>query len=168
MEKLSQRDAIAVQFGLMAMGLKRLMEKREGYSGKEDPYKNLRSSWAVGVEPWRGVMVRCGDKVARREQYMYSDGATELSDEQWADPYFDHTNYIAIEAGLAIEDLEDEGLLRMLYEEAKDLIDIIRELGDPDMLGGGTTLPEPSYPPIDGFTSSFPIPEAVLEDDGAA
>lgn len=165
--KLTHRDAMAVHFGLVAMGLKRLMGKRVGYSGLEDPYKNLRSSEIRGVPAWLGVIIRCDDKIARREQYMLTNGETELDDEKWADPLFDNINYIAIEAGLEIEILpRGEELLKMLYTEARDLIEIIRTLGDPGMLGEEPH--KPGFPPIDGFTSSFPIPEAVLEDDGAA
>ena len=127
--RLSQPDALAVQFGLMALGLKKLMGKRLDYSGKDDPYKNLRTSSARGVEPWRGVMVRCEDKISRRTQFMETKGDMIITDESFSDPYFDHINYICIEAGLAIEELGRFDLLEMLRLEAKDLIDIIKEIG---------------------------------------
>ena len=43
------------------------VKKSAGYAGKDnlDPWQNFRTSTDFGVEPWRGAMVRLGDKFTR-------------------------------------------------------------------------------------------------------
>lgn len=43
-------------------------EKNHDYSQDADPLSNLRRCQALGVEPWRGVLVRLTDKWSRLEQ----------------------------------------------------------------------------------------------------
>lgn len=45
-------------------------EKNHDYSKAEDPFSNFRMSEALGVEAWRGVLVRMSDKWARIEQLV--------------------------------------------------------------------------------------------------
>jgi len=132
---LTQEEAVIVQLGLISMGLQKIISKRKGYSGENDPYGNLRTSFAVDVEPWRGVMVRCMDKISRRKQFNITHGeGMDLSEEGWADPHFDHINYIAIEGGLSLEELfihrpvMAAGLMERMYEEANGIIDVITKL----------------------------------------
>lgn len=123
---LSQKDAIAVELGLMSLALKVLMDKRKDYSGDTDPYANLRTSAVRGVHPCIGVQVRCDDKISRRGQMVARKNKMRVTNEKFADPYFDHINYIAIEAGLLIEELEDgPNILKMLYREAEQLPHVI-------------------------------------------
>jgi hypothetical protein len=42
--------------------------KNHDYAQNTDPLSNLRRASAVGVEPWRGVLVRLTDKWSRVEQ----------------------------------------------------------------------------------------------------
>ena len=42
--------------------------KNHDYAEGDDPLSNLRRARAVGVEPWRGVIVRLTDKWSRIEQ----------------------------------------------------------------------------------------------------
>lgn len=141
---LTQEEAVIVQLGLISMGLQKIMSKRKGYSGPDDPYGNLRTSTAVGVEPWRGVQVRCMDKVSRRAQFNINHGeGMHLDEEGWADPHFDHINYITIEGGLSLEELFIHrpvlaaGIMERMYEEANGIVDVINKLreqvrDDPD------------------------------------
>lgn len=42
--------------------------KNSDYADDRDPLSNLRRAQALGVEPWRGVLVRLTDKWSRIEQ----------------------------------------------------------------------------------------------------
>lgn len=42
--------------------------KNHDYADDADPLSNLRRAQALGVEPWRGVLVRLTDKWSRIEQ----------------------------------------------------------------------------------------------------
>jgi hypothetical protein len=130
MKPITQREAVEIQFGLMALALQKLMGKRRGYSGDVDPYANLRSASIVGVKPWQGVQVRILDKLSRRKNVVLS-GATEtqMSVEAFVDPYFDEINYVAIECGLAIEDLAREKDLELLKSASVHLVEAILKVG---------------------------------------
>jgi len=45
-----------------------LHESKNHDYANDDPMSNLRRATAVGVEPWRGVLVRLTDKASRIEQ----------------------------------------------------------------------------------------------------
>lgn len=42
--------------------------KSHDYSDDADPLSNLRAAQRLGVEPWRGVLIRLSDKWSRLEQ----------------------------------------------------------------------------------------------------
>ena len=42
--------------------------KNYDYAQDQDPLSNFRKSLALGVEPWRGILVRMSDKWSRIEQ----------------------------------------------------------------------------------------------------
>ncbi len=42
--------------------------KSHDYAPKDQPFANFTRARMLGVEPWRGVLVRMGDKFSRLEQ----------------------------------------------------------------------------------------------------
>ena len=50
--------------------LKRLHDaKNHDYATDENPYKNLEKVLSIGIEPWRGIVIRLMDKFSRLEEY---------------------------------------------------------------------------------------------------
>jgi len=43
--------------------------KNSDYSTLENPYKNLQATERIGVEAWRGIVIRLMDKFSRLEEY---------------------------------------------------------------------------------------------------
>lgn len=68
-------------------------KKQEDYGTEDDPFANVRSSIRFGVEPWRGALVRMGDKVTRLEQYAHRG---TLSNESFEDSLDDLAVYAII------------------------------------------------------------------------
>lgn len=79
--------------------------KRTDYSGQTDPYANFRKSVQLGVEPWRGALVRLTDKISRIVSIMEHGGTGSVKDEALIDTFADALNYVAISGGLAFEAL---------------------------------------------------------------
>jgi hypothetical protein len=128
-EKLNNEEALIVELGLIAMALKILEAKRSDYSGKTDPYRNLRSSEFVGVPAWKGTMIRNMDKFSRRRSIMEAGGEERVKDESFLDTLADSVNYIGIEGGLEIELLPDiSEMMCRLIDEAQDLPRIVTEM----------------------------------------
>ena len=105
--RLTQEEALAVEDTIQQAADDCLLAKRQDYSGKEDPYANFRMSEFVGVEPWRGVMVRLMDKLSRVRHIMES-GEVLVKDESIKDTLGDVINYTKILGGLIFESTEDD------------------------------------------------------------
>ena len=43
--------------------------KNHDYATAENPYKNLEGVSRIGIEPWRGIVIRLMDKFSRLEEY---------------------------------------------------------------------------------------------------
>ena len=43
--------------------------KNHDYATAENPYKNLEKVLSIGIEPWRGIVIRLMDKFSRLEEY---------------------------------------------------------------------------------------------------
>jgi hypothetical protein len=121
---MSHDDARLLQLGLFSIALRVMDGKRYDYSGDEDPYRNFRFSAGVGVEPWRGALVRMLDKVSRLVRFAELSGHVRVKEESLIDTVADLINYACITFGLIIESLPQEdriSLLARLAEEAKVL-----------------------------------------------
>jgi hypothetical protein len=105
---MSHDDARLLQFGLFNIALRVMESKRYDYSGDEDPYRNFRFSAGVGVEPWRGALVRMLDKVSRIVRFAELSGDMKVKDESLIDTVVDLINYACIAFGLIIESLPPE------------------------------------------------------------
>lgn len=129
-DMLTQKEALLVQLGLFTMALEIIEAKRKDYSGDVDPFANLRMSAFVGVEPWRGVMVRRMDKISRRIHVLEHGGVAQVANESIMDALVDEMNYLAIEAGLLVEE-EQGGALTGLIEAARRLPGIVERILGP-------------------------------------
>jgi hypothetical protein len=65
-ERVSSRNP---KFDALVSEIQALHEsKNHDYAENADPLSNLRRAKALGVDPWRGVLVRLTDKWSRIEQ----------------------------------------------------------------------------------------------------
>jgi hypothetical protein len=103
--KLTNEQALLVQFGIIYKALKILIPKRKDYSGDEDPFANLRACENLGVHPIIGCLVRESDKNARISQLIRNAQADigGRVGESLLDTLADKINYTCIEAGLYAE-----------------------------------------------------------------
>ena len=104
MDKLTPEEARNVDFDVTKVADDIIEDKREKYSGTEDPYRNFRVAASLcGVEPWRTVLMRMGDKMSRIRTMCESG----LTAEGWADlmanDFPDIVNYTRILAGMTKE-----------------------------------------------------------------
>lgn len=119
-DRLTPQEALMVQLGLFVRALDIISKKRHDYSGSRDPFANLRMAEFVGVEPWRGVLVRRMDKISRR-RHILEAGQAEVSGESLLDTLVDEINYLAIEAGLLLEKPPLSSEVAGLMEDARRL-----------------------------------------------
>lgn len=124
--KLTPRQALIVELGLMSKALDILLKKRSDYSGDEDPFRNLRSAEVWGVDGWRGTGVRMQDKFSRTRAIMDKGGVAAVKGEKLIDDWADVYNYVAILAGLCIELIDNEfpnqgDMMKEIEQEADKL-----------------------------------------------
>lgn len=79
-------------YWLMKRQAELLLQKGHDYSGTEDSYANLRSSSALGISPWRGVLLRMSDKFSRLCNFS-CQGILKVKDESVEDTLLDLANY---------------------------------------------------------------------------
>ena len=105
---MSNEEALDLQHDLFDRALVVMKMKRMDYSGDVDPFANLRMSEFIGVEPWRGTMVRMMDKLSRIRHIMENHGEMKVTDESLDDTFMDVLNYTCILAGLCKEELDGD------------------------------------------------------------
>ena len=71
--------------------------KNHDYATAENPYKNLEGVSRIGIEPWRGIVIRLMDKFERVEQYC-TNGELAIKSEGMEDTFKD----IAVYSTLAL------------------------------------------------------------------
>lgn len=67
--------------------------KNADYAGGHDPLANLRGSERLGIEAWKGVLVRLGDKFDRINNLALRNGVAEVKDESIIDTLMDNAVY---------------------------------------------------------------------------
>ena len=77
--------------------------KNTNYAAATDPLSNLKASGRMGIEPWKGALVRMQDKMSRLEQL--AQGTPDLVGESIEDSLMD----LGIYAFLAIVLLREGG-----------------------------------------------------------
>ena len=80
-------------------------KKRHDYAQEADPFANFRLSELGGIDAWKGIAVRLGDKYSRLMSFIQK-GELKFSEENIKDTFMDTAIYSLI------------GLI--LYEEAQD------------------------------------------------
>ena len=66
--------------------------KNHDYAGKENPLRNFYKAEAMGISPWKGVLVRLSDKWSRLETFA-KQNTLEVSDESIEDTLLDNAVY---------------------------------------------------------------------------
>ena len=66
--------------------------KNSDYSTLENPYKNLQAVERIGIEAWRGIVIRLMDKFSRLEEYCVK-GELAIKSEGIEDTFKDIANY---------------------------------------------------------------------------
>lgn len=92
--------------------------KRSGYSPGTDPFRNFRAAQVVGVEDWRGALVRLLDKVGRTAS-LASGGNTAAildPDDGLVGNAADLLNYTVLAVCLVIESLPEETAQQLLTQ----------------------------------------------------
>jgi hypothetical protein len=79
--------------------------KNHDYAKNDEPLSNFHRSTALGVEPWRGVLVRMSDKWSRIEQLS---GGKVAQNESLRDSLIDLAVYALIDV-LLLEDAGHDG-----------------------------------------------------------
>lgn len=76
--------------------------KSHDYAGEENPLRNFMRARDMGIEPWKGIAIRLGDKMSRVESFARTP-VLLVSDESVIDTFDDIAVY-AIHARLLFED----------------------------------------------------------------
>ena len=100
--------------------------KNHDYATEENPYKNLEKVSAIGVEPWRGIVIRLMDKFSRLEEYCVK-GELAIKSEGVEDTFAD----IAVYSILA----------RILFRKEQEKIQELTELERGKELGSSMFTP---------------------------
>ena len=69
--------------------------KRHDYASKEDIFQNFRTSELGGIEAWKSVAIRIGDKFSRLMSFV-KQGELKVHDETIGDTLIDMANYALI------------------------------------------------------------------------
>lgn len=123
---LTQDEAIIIQLGLIAKALQIVGKKRRDYSGKDDPFRNLRLSDLLGVHPIVGCLIRESDKNSRIASLVADVELAKAGGrvgEALLDTFADKINYTGIEAGLWAE--EDPVFKEELLKLGAELWDVL-------------------------------------------
>lgn len=85
--------------------------KDSDYSENDLPMGNLRESTELGIEPWKGVLLRIGDKKRRVGSFINKE-SYKVKDEAVEDTLIDMANYSLLGAALFSESNPDSVFLR--------------------------------------------------------
>ena len=127
--------------------------KNHDYATAENPYKNLEGVERIGIEAWRGIVIRLMDKFERVQQYCVN-GELAIKSEGMEDTFKD----IAIYSTLAMI------LFRREQERQQELTELERGKGDwepptyPDR-------PEWELPEPESHPSLFPVDDKYSGDE---
>lgn len=80
--------------------------KNRDYAEEEDALSNLHECKGLGVEPWKGVLVRLSDKWSRIKNFARRE-TLEVEDESFIDTLLDNAVYSLLAVILYQERVED-------------------------------------------------------------
>ena len=81
--------------------------KNHNYATEKNPYKNLEGVSRIGIEPWRGIVIRLMDKFERVEQYC-TNGELAIKSEGMEDTFKDIAVYSTLAMILFRKDQEKQ------------------------------------------------------------
>ena len=81
--------------------------KNHDYATAENPYKNLEGVQRIGIEPWRGIVIRLMDKFERVEQFCRSEELA-IKSEGLEDTFKDIAIYSTLAMILYRKDEDDD------------------------------------------------------------
>ena len=79
--------------------------KNHDYTTAENPYKNLEGVERIGIEAWRGIVIRLMDKFERVEQYC-TNGELAIKSEGMEDTFKDIAVYSTLAMILFLKEQE--------------------------------------------------------------
>ena len=120
--------------------------KNADYSTLENPYKNLQATERIGVEAWRGIVIRLMDKFSRLEEYCVK-GKLAIKSEGIDDTFAD----------IAVYSILARILFRKEQEKAQELTEIER--------GKGKEWEPPKFPDRPDWDSPPERPSLFPVDD---
>lgn len=118
--RVSNNQSIELQRALFRRALEVVVAKRSDYGGDSQPFANLYASQVVGVEPWRGALVRLLDKVSRLRTLAERGGLAAVREETLVDTAIDALNYVVLAFLLVLEAMPEDraaGIVALLGEE---------------------------------------------------
>ena len=93
--------------------------KNHDYATAENPYKNLEGVERIGIEAWRGIVIRLMDKFERVEQYC-TNGELAIKSEGMEDTFKDIAVYSTLAMILFRKEQERTIAERFDLEPAKE------------------------------------------------
>ena len=90
--------------------------KNHDYATAENPYKNLEGVSRIGIEPWRGIVIRLMDKFERVEQYCMN-GELAIKSEGMEDTFKDIAVYSTLAMILFRKAQDDEYAKEVLTKD---------------------------------------------------
>ena len=118
--------------------------KNHDYATAENPYKNLEGVERIGIEAWRGIVIRLMDKFERVQQYCVN-GELAIKSEGMEDTFKD----IAVYSTLAM----------ILFRKLKNLKELQGKEWEPP------ELPDPPKWDLPVSPSLFPVDDKHNGDD---
>jgi len=101
---MSNREALLIEFEMIAAALEILMAKRIAYSGTDEPFRNFHSveAFSSKTDARAGLLTRLGDKLARLWGATEGRNVSAVENVLTSDVP-DIINYVSIWAGLWCE-----------------------------------------------------------------
>lgn len=114
--QLTDSEAIRIQRALFARALDVVGAKRADYGGGRGPLVNFYAASVMGVEPWRGALVRLMDKLSRLRTLAERGGQGQVKGESLVDTAVDAVNYCVLAFLLILEALPEDQALRIVAD----------------------------------------------------
>jgi len=89
-------------------------KKRHDYAQESDPFANFRLSELGGIEAWKGIAVRLGDKYSRLMSFI-KKGKLKFNDESIKDTLMDNAVYSLIALILYEESQENSDQMTFTF-----------------------------------------------------
>lgn len=90
-------------------------KKRHDYAQEADPFANFRLSELGGIDAWKGIAVRLGDKYSRLMSFIQK-GELKFNDESIKDTLMDNAVYSLIALILYEESQENNKQMTFTFE----------------------------------------------------